>query len=84
MSSITFIDDEDNTVEYEVIETTTLGGNTYLLVADADDNAIIFKEQVSAGDEETTSYTEELTDSEYDAVAAVFAQLLDDEDITLT
>ena len=83
MSSITFTDEEDNAVEYDVIETTTLGGNTYLLVADADDNAVILKEQLSAGDEETASYTEELTDSEYDAVAAVFTQLLDDEDISL-
>ena len=34
MTKIEFTDDENNTALYEVIETTTLGGNTYLLVAD--------------------------------------------------
>ena len=83
MSSIIFTDNEDNPVEYEVVETTTLGGNTYLLVADKDDNAYILKELYSAGDEETSSYTGELTEAEHKAVAAVFAELLDDADIAL-
>ncbi|MBQ9606088.1 MAG: DUF1292 domain-containing protein [Lachnospiraceae bacterium] len=83
MNSIEFTDEENNTALYEVIETTTLGGNTYLLVADTEDNAFILKEQFSAGDEETAAYTDELTDSERDAVAAVFNQLLDEADIAL-
>ena len=83
MSSIEFTDNENNTVEYEVIETTVLGGSTYLLVADDEDNAFILKEQFSPEDEETAEYTDELTDSEYDAVAAVFSQLLEDGDIAL-
>lgn len=83
MSRIEFTDNENNTVEYDVIEATVLGGNTYILVADAEDNALILKEQFSPEDEETTEYTDALTDSEYDAVAAVFSQLLEDEDIAL-
>ncbi|MBO5552104.1 MAG: DUF1292 domain-containing protein, partial [Lachnospiraceae bacterium] len=55
----------------------------YILVADAEDNALILKEQFSPEDEETAEYTDALTDSEYDAVAAVFSQLLEDEDIAL-
>ena len=82
--TINFTDDENNTVLYEVIETTTLGGNTYILVADAEDNARIMKEDPSAGNEETAAYTEELTDGEYEAVAAVFAELLEDADIELS
>ena len=81
--TIDFTEDENNTALYEVIETTTLGGNTYLLVADAEDNARILKEDPSAGDEETAAYTEALTDSEYEAVAAVFSELLEDADIGL-
>ena len=83
MSTTEFTDNENNTFEYEVIETTVLGGNTYLLVADDEDNAFILKEQFSPDDEETAEYTGELTDSEYDAVAAVFSQLLEDGDIAL-
>ena len=83
MSTVSFTDDENNTVEYEVIETTSLGGNTYLLVADTEDNAFILKEQFSEGEGETAAYTDGLTDSEYYAVAAVFSRLLEDEDIAL-
>lgn len=83
MDTIIFTDNENNTFSYEVIETTTLGGNTYLLVADGEDNAVILKELLSFGDEETAAYTGDMTDSEYDAVATVFTQLLEDGDIGL-
>ncbi|MCR5774267.1 MAG: DUF1292 domain-containing protein [Lachnospiraceae bacterium] len=85
MSTILFTDDENNTKEYEIIESTTLGGSTYLLVADEEDNAYIFREETDPGDDEgNAAYTEDLTDAEYDAVAAVFSQLLGEEDIELT
>ncbi len=83
MTRIEFTDDENNTALYEVIDRTTLGGNTYLLVADTEDNAYILKEMISAGDEENAAYTDRLTENEYDAVAAVFGQLLEEEDIIL-
>ena len=81
--SIIFTDDTGVETEYDVVESTTLGGNTYILVADEEDNARILKEVFSDEDEETASYTEELTDSEDEAVAGVFAELLGDQDITL-
>ncbi|HAL32316.1 MAG TPA: DUF1292 domain-containing protein [Lachnospiraceae bacterium] len=81
--SIIFTDETGVETEYDVVESTTLGGNTYILVADEEDNARILKEVFSDEDEETASYTEELTDSEYEAVAGVFAELLGDQDITL-
>lgn len=84
METVKFIDNENNTVEYEVIETTTLGGNTYLLVADAEDNAFILKERLSESDEEMAAYTEEMTENERNAVETVFKQLLEDEDIALS
>jgi uncharacterized protein YrzB (UPF0473 family) len=83
MNSITFTDETGTETEYEIIETTTLGGNTYILVADDEDNAQILKEVFSEEDEETASYTGELTDSEYSAVAGVFGELLGDQDISL-
>ena len=81
--SIIFTDDTGVETEYDVVESTTLGGNTYILVADEEDNARILKEVFSDEDEETASYTEELTDSEYEAVAGVFAELLGEQGITL-
>jgi len=81
--SIIFTDETGVETEYDVVESTTLGGNTYILVADEEDNARILKEVFSDEDEGTASYTEELTDSEYEAVAGVFAELLGDQDITL-
>ena len=81
--SIIFTDETGVETEYDVVESTTLGGNAYILVADEEDNARILKEVFSDEDEETASYTEELTDSEYEAVAGVFAELLGDQDITL-
>ena len=83
MTKIEFTDDENNTALYEVIETTTLGGNTYLLVADTEDNAYILKEDVSDEDEDTAAYTDKLTENEYEAVAGVFGNLLDETDIIL-
>ena len=83
MTTIEFTDDENNTALYEVIETTTLGGNTYLLVADTEDNAYILKEEVSDEDEDTAAYTDKLTENEYEAVAGVFGNLLDETDIIL-
>lgn len=83
MTKIEFTDDENNTALYEVIETTTLGGNTYLLVADPEDNAYILKEEVSDEDEDTAAYTDKLTENEYEAVAGVFGNLLDETDIIL-
>ena len=83
MTKIEFTDDENNTALYEVIEITTLGGNTYLLVADTEDNAYILKEEVSDEDEDTAAYTDKLTENEYEAVAGVFGNLLDETDIIL-
>ena len=83
MTTIEFKDEENNITLYEVIDKTVLGGNTYLLVADTEDNAYILKEEISDGDEENAAYTNKLTDSEYDSVAAVFGQLLSETDIIL-
>ncbi len=80
---IKFTDENDEEIEYEVVETTTLGGNIYLLVADEEDNARILKEIISGDDSEMASYTEDMTDSEYDAVAYVFEKLLGEYDISL-
>ncbi|MBO4374711.1 MAG: DUF1292 domain-containing protein [Lachnospiraceae bacterium] len=76
---------DSGTREYYVLESTTLSGNTYILVAESEDEdceALILKEG-NSGDEETAVYTEIEDDTELDAVAEVFGKLLDDTEIEI-
>ncbi len=82
MEKISFETDE-GTREYYVLESTTLSGNTYILVAESQDEdceALILREE-NSGDEETAVYSEIEDDVELDAVAEVFGKLLDDIEI---
>ncbi|MBQ8041393.1 MAG: DUF1292 domain-containing protein, partial [Lachnospiraceae bacterium] len=68
-------------IEFEVIETTRLGGVDYYLVCDTEDkeSAYILKD-VSDVDEETSVYEFVEDDKEYDAIAAIFEEIVDDVD----
>ena len=76
--------ESDNGVgEYYVLESTTLSGNTYILVAESPDEdceALILREEPSA-DDETALYSEIEDDVELDAVAEIFEKLLEDTQI---
>lgn len=66
-----------------MLESTTLSGNTYILVAESQDEdceALILKEE-NSGDDETAVYSEIEDDVELDAVAEIFEKLLDDTQI---
>ena len=65
---------------YELLEQTVLGGFTYILVADDEDNAMILKD-VSAAEEEEACYVEVTDEKEQSAVAGIFAELLEDIEI---
>jgi hypothetical protein len=73
--------DDGTEVEYTVLETTVLGGCSYLLVTDApegeDGECFIWKE-VSDPDDDEAVY-EDPDDDEADAVMAVFQQMLEGE-----
>ena len=74
---------DDGTKEYYVLESTTLSGNTYILVAESQDEdceALILREE-NSGDDETAVYSEIEDDVELDAVAEIFEKLLDDIEI---
>ncbi|MBR5376054.1 MAG: DUF1292 domain-containing protein [Lachnospiraceae bacterium] len=74
---------DDGTKEYYVLESTTLSGNTYILVAESQDEdceALILREE-NSGDDETAVYSEIEDDVELDAVAEIFEKLLDDTQI---
>ena len=81
MDTIIIQGENGEQIELEVIETTRLGGVDYYLVCDAKDkeSAYILKD-VSNVDEETTVYEFVEDDKEYDAIAAIFEEIMDDVD----
>lgn len=81
METIIMQGDNEDQIEFEVIETTRLGGVDYYLVCDTEDeeSAYIIKD-VSKVDEETSIYEFVEDDKEYDAIAAIFEEIVDDAD----
>lgn len=79
---------DDEKIEFEIIEQTTINGNNYLLVCDSDApedeaDAYILREKKNDDDSNDAEviYDEVVDDVELQAVAKVFAELLDDCDI---
>ena len=84
--NIIFTTFEDEKVEFEVIEQTKISGVNYLLVCDADASeeeadAFILKEITNEENSKEIIYDEVVDDIELQAVAKVFAELLEDCDI---
>ena len=83
MGKITFDPDGNGPVDFYVLEQTRLGGVNYLLVTDAeegDGDAMILKDLSSEQDTEAL-YEFVESDEELEAVAQVFANILDDIDL---
>jgi len=81
-NKVIFTTDNDETVEFHVLEQTKLNGNTYLLVTDADENdeegnAYILK-AVSEDTDESVVYDVVEDEKELEAIAKIFEELLDD------
>ena len=83
---ILFQPEGEEAVEFYVLEQTRIGGVDYILVTDAEDgdaNAWIMKD-ISADGEEEGVYVFVEDDDELAAVAGIFADMLDDDDIKLS
>jgi len=83
MEKVTFQKNENETVEYYILEQTRISGVNYLLVTDTeegDGEAVILKE-VSAAEDEIGGYTDDLTEEEFEAVVPIFENLLEDIDL---
>lgn len=82
METIIIQGDDGEQIELEVIETTRLGGVDYYLVCDTEDeeSAYIIKD-VSKVEEEMSVYEFVEDDKEYDAIAAIFDEIMDDVDL---
>ena len=81
METIIMQGENGDQIEFEVIETTRLGGVDYYLVCDTldEENAYIIQD-VSSVDEETSIYEFVEDDKEYNAIAAIFEEIVDDAD----
>ncbi len=84
MEKIFFEAQDGEPEEFYVLEQTKLGGIQYILVADeaeGDGEALILKD-VSAPEDTEALYEIVEDETELDAVAAVFENILDDVEIT--
>jgi len=75
---------DEGKITFFVEEETRIGGTAYLLVSDSESdeaNAYIFKD-ISDSTEEEARYVEVEDPVEFDAVAEVFAKMLDDTEVT--
>lgn len=80
LEKITFNPDGEDPVEFFVLEQTRIGGFNYILVTDfeeGDGEALILKDVSKDGDEESV-FTIVSDDAELEAVAGVFADMMDD------
>ena len=81
METIIIEGENGEKIEFEVIETTRLGGVDYYLVGDTEDkeSAYILKD-VSTVEDEMSVYEFVEEDKEYEAIAAIFEEIMDDVD----
>lgn len=84
MEKVEFIDpDTDERVEFYVVEQTTIGNVNYLMVTvdeEGDSDAFVLKE-ILGGTDSDAAYEMVEDDRELEAIAKVFAELLEDVDI---
>ena len=83
MDKIKFIEDDGSEVEFFVEEQVRIGGKTYLLVSDSQEDeaqAYIMKD-VSADTDDQACYEFVDDELELDAVTSVFQQMLDEIEI---
>ena len=89
MESIPFVTEEGETIDFYILEQTTVNGATYLLVEEGGqdpEEAEVYLMKVLPGsdedDMETCVFVEDET--ELTTVSAIFEQLLEDTDIVLS
>ena len=86
MEKLTFVTEDQESVDFYIIEETRVNGINYLLVTesedeeDEEDEAYILKDTSKAEDTEAV-YEFVESEEELDAVSRIFAELLEDMDL---
>lgn len=83
MDKITFISENEEAVEFYVLEETRIGGVDYILVTDSEegDAECLILKDLSAAEDADAVYAIVEDENELDSVFGVFEQMLDDVDI---
>lgn len=85
MEKISFVLAEGETAEFYVLEQTMIGGVSYLLVTDSEEDeaeALILKDLSAQGEEEALYQAVE-DERELEAVSKIFQEMLEDVEIDL-
>ena len=82
MEKLTFVTEDQESVDFYIIEETRVNGINYLLVTESDEEAeaYILKDTSKAEDTEAV-YEFVESEEELDAVSRIFAELLEDMDL---
>ena len=83
MEKLTFVTEDQESVDFYIIEETRVNGINYLLVTESEDEeaeAYILKDTSKAEDTEAI-YEFVESEEELDAVSRIFAELLEDMDL---
>lgn len=84
MEKLTFVTEDQESVDFYIIEETRVNGINYLLVTESEDDeeaeAYILKDTSKAEDTEAV-YEFVESEEELDAVSRIFAELLEDMDL---
>ena len=83
MDKITFISENEEAVEFYVLEETRIGGVDYILVTDSEegDAECLILKDLSAAEDADAVYAIVEDENELDSVFGVFEQMLEDVDI---
>ena len=83
MDKITFISENEEAVEFYVLEETRIGGVDYILVTDSEegDAECLILKDLSAAEDAEAVYAIVEDENELDSVFGVFEQMLEDVDI---
>jgi hypothetical protein len=84
MEKIKFLAEDGESMEWYVLEQTTVGGINYILVTDAEEGdaeALILKDLSAPGDEEA-DYVIVEDEEELNSVAGIFENLVEDVKLT--
>jgi len=84
-NTVVFTTDENEEVEFQILEQTKLNGISYILVTDANEddeegNAYILKD-TSSEDDEASVYDIVEDEDELELIGKIFAELLEDIDL---
>lgn len=82
-SKILFLDDDGQEIEFNVIEQTTIAGQTYLLVEDCEDESVVLIMKEVQLEDDYVSYEIVEDDKELDMISDIFNALLDGLEVSL-